>query len=286
MSRRLRSSRAIPPTLAAEWRREPEWLAALPRLAAECADRWDLTLEEPFDTPRSLVIPAGDVVLKLNAPSHREAEREADALAAWAGRGAVRLVDRDDDRRALLVERCTPGTPLSDSHDEHAVVAALLPRLQIEPRAPHSFALLADEARRWVDEIPRRYELAGRSFEPALVAVAVDVVGSVDRGARWLVNQDLHGGNILRAAREPWLVIDPKPLVGEVEANAVGLLRNAAWRDGTAAVRRWLDVLEELDFERTRTRDWGIAHALAWGWHEERGWSAKSLAAARTIAAA
>ena len=31
------------------------------------------------------------------------------ALAAWAGEGAVRLLARDDQRRALLLERCRPG---------------------------------------------------------------------------------------------------------------------------------------------------------------------------------
>ena len=43
----------------------------------------------------SLVVPAGDVVLKLNAPSHLEADHEADALAHWGGRGAVRLLARE-----------------------------------------------------------------------------------------------------------------------------------------------------------------------------------------------
>ena len=84
-----------------------------------------------------------------------------------------------------------------------------------------------------------------------------------DRTARHLVNQDLHGGNVLRAEREPWLVIDPKPLVGEREIDGVGLLRNA--RDP----RRWLDALAELGYERERLWQWGFAHALAWDNVEE-----------------
>jgi hypothetical protein len=81
-------------------------------------------------------------------------------------------------------------------------------------------------------------------------------------------------------------VIDPKPLVGEPELNAVGLLRNAAWRGGKAAVERWLDALAELGLDRDRTRAWGAAHALAWGWDAERGWSPRAIAAARTILSA
>ena len=279
----------IPRALAEEWRREPHWLAELPRLAAECAERWQLDLEEPIDTPHSFVVPAGGMVLKLNAPSHFEADHEADALERWGGRGAVKLLARDDVRRAFLIERCVPGTPLWDEGgDEAAVADELLPRLRLEPGEPHPFRLLVDEAERWAEEVPRLYELGGRPFERRLLDFAVDVFRSADRRAAFRVNQDLHGGNILRAEREPWLVIDPKPLVGEREVDGVGPLRNAALDDDspTAAVRRWLDVLASLGLDRERLRGWGVAHALAWAWDEGSGWSPQSVAAARCIFAA
>jgi streptomycin 6-kinase len=273
----------IPTALIDEWRDEPEWLAELPRLADECAESWGLELEEPFDTPHSLVVPAGDAVLKLNAPPHYEAEHEGDALARWAGRGVARLLAQDDARRALLIERCTPGVRLWDSgRDEPSVVAGLLPRLWIEPGDRHPFRHLGDEADRWADEVPRRWEVGGRPFERELVDFAVDVFRSVDRTATTLVNQDLHGGNILSAEREPWLVIDPKPLVGERELDGVGLLRNAA-DGGAPLLRRWLDALVELGLDRERLRGWGAAHALAWGWDDEDGWSSWSVEAARAI---
>ncbi|MGH2956248.1 MAG: aminoglycoside phosphotransferase family protein, partial [Solirubrobacterales bacterium] len=206
----------VPQALAEEWRHEPDWLGELPRLAAECAELWSLELEEPIDTSHSLVVPAGEAVLKLNAPSHFEADHEAEALARWAGAGAVRLLARDDARRAFLIERCLPGTRLWDAGiDEPAVVAELLPRLWREPEEPHPFRLLTNEAERWTEEAPSRYELGGRPFERPLLDFAVEVFHSAARTAAFLANQDLHGGNVLRAEREPWLVIDPKPLVGE-----------------------------------------------------------------------
>ncbi len=279
----------IPESLAEEWRHEPDWLAVLPRLAADCAERWDLELEEPIDTPHSLVLPAGDVVLKLNAPSHSEADHEAEALARWAGAGAVRLLARDDARRAFVMERCVPGTRLCDARvDEPGVVRELLPRLWLEPEEPHPFHLLAEEAERWAADVPRRYELGGRPFERSLLDVAVDVFRSADGRAAFLANQDLHGGNVLRAEREPWLVIDPKPLVGERELNGVGLLQNAVVLGESSAksVRRWLEVLNDLGLDRERLRGWGVAHALAWGWDEESGWSPQSVEVARAILAA
>ena len=268
----------LPAALAEQWRHEEDWLASLPQLVTECAAEWNLRLEPPFDTPISLVVPAGDVVLKLNAPSHSEADTEGDALEQWAGDGAVRLVARDDERRALLVERCVPGTRLWDaSVDEISVVSELMPRLQVEIGPDHPFTLLADEADRWAEEVPRWYSQAGAPFERALVDTALDVYRSVDRTAAYLVNQDLHGGNILRAQREPWLVIDPKPLVGERELEASALLRN------TTEVSRWLEALRDLGLDRERARGWGIAHNLAWAWDEHDGWLKPHVEEARQI---
>lgn len=271
--------------LAEEWKREPQWLADLTRLVAECAEQWGLELEQPIDTPHSLVVPAGDAVLKLNAPSHFEADHEAEALARWAGAGAVRLLARDDTRRAFLCERCRPGTRLWDAGvDEPEVVVPLLARLSVEADPPHPFRRLADEADRWADELPTRYELGGRAFERRLLDYALDVLRSVDRSAGFLANQDLHGGNVLSAEREPWLVIDPKPLVGERELDGVGLLRNAVFRG--QPVGRWLDALAGLGLDRERLRGWGVAHALAWGWEPDGRWSERSVGAARGILAA
>jgi streptomycin 6-kinase len=219
----------------------------------ELAAMWRLTLEEPLESDASLVIPAGDSILKINADWHFEAEFEADALALWDGRGAVRLLARDDERHAFLIERCRPGTRLWDAEEEEIeVVAALLPRLELEPAQPYPFRTVADEAERWLEELPQRYPAS------RLLDAALDVFRTVDRGARHLVNQDLHGGNVLAAEREQWLVIDPKPLVGEREVDGVGLLRNA---DDPA---RWLDALADLGYDRERLWGWGFAHALAW----------------------
>ena len=184
--------------------------------------------------------------------------------------------------RALLVERCVPGTELRDAAvDQAAVVAELLDRLRLRVDGQHPFRLLADEAERWADEVPLRYEQAGRPFERSLLAAAVDVYRSVERSATHLVNQDLHGGNILGAEREPWLVIDPKPLVGEPELDGVGLLRNAE-----GDVGRWLDVLRDLGLDRERARGWGVAHALAWSWDDRSGWSSGNVERARRILSA
>lgn len=272
----------LPRELVETWSHESEWVAALPGIVAACADQWSLDLEEAVET-HSLVIPAGDVVLKVNAPSHTEADHEPDALATWDGEGAVRLLARDDELRALLLERCVPGTRLWDADvDEIGVVAGLVPLLQIPLEEHHAFRRLADQADRWADDVPRRYEEAGAPFERALLAAALDVYRTVDRSAKWLVNQDLHGGNVL-LSRRGWLAIDPKPLAGECELEASALLRNASTG---AEIARWLDALADLGFDRERARGWGVAHNLAWAWDERGGWHDAHVEKARRILSA
>ena len=291
----------IPPALD-WWDREPggpEWLARLPRLVAECADAWGLRLGEPFDAHISLVVPAqlpdgAPAVLKLNFPEP-ESEHEADALEHWAGDGAVHLLAHDSERRALLVERCEPGTQLwevADEEEANRIGAAVLQRLWRPPAAGHRFRLLADEAARWAEELPLDWSRLGRPFERELVGEAVAACRELgpDQGQAVVLHQDFHGGNVLRSTREAWLAIDPKPLVGEREFDAASLLRDRRWELGEASgerrVRRRLDLLvAELGLDRERMRRWGIAHALAWGMGAEK-LEEDMVACARWLAAA
>jgi streptomycin 6-kinase len=115
-------------------------------------------------------------------------------------------------------------------------------------------------------------ELAEAPYERALVdeAVAFLLGPGQDQGEPVVLHQDFHGGNVLRAAREPWLAIDPKPLVGEREFDTASLLRDRRWElradpHPERRIRRRLDQLaSELGLDRERMRGWGIAHALAW----------------------
>jgi streptomycin 6-kinase len=250
----------------------PEWLAELPRLVAECAEQWSLELEEPIDTGHSFVAPAGDSFLKINLPDE-ESDDEAEALARWNGVGAVRLLARDDERRALLVERCRPGRQLWELPDEEAteIAAGVLEQLWVPADPP--FRRLETEAAKWAQELPRR-QLDRRLVERA-VSFLRDA-GPTQRESL-LLHQDLHGGNVLLSARG-WLAIDAKPLVGEREFDVASLIRDR--RPATRAqLERRLDYLvERLGLDRERTRGWAIAHALAWNGSPEMIACARRLA--------
>jgi streptomycin 6-kinase len=274
----------------AHWRSRPggeEWLAALPRLAAECAEQWDLRLEPPFEPATvSLVIPAGDAVLKINFPDE-ESEREADALAHWQGDGAVRLLAHDPERRALLVERCRPGVQLWSIEEEAANHAAadLLRRLW-RPAAPeHRFRALTNAARDWAASLPALWERHDRPCDRGLLERAVAFLTEAEQGECVVLHQDLHGGNILQA-KEDWLAIDPKPLTGEPAFDLASLLRDRRADVTKARIRRRLDLLTaETGVDRERVREWGIGHALAWGLERDRA-HAMHLACAQWLAQA
>jgi streptomycin 6-kinase len=221
-------------------------------------------------------VPAGDAVLKLNFP-HSESEPEADALAHWDGDGAVRLLARDDARRALLIERCTPGDQLwaQDDADATHTGADVLARLHGRPAAG-PFHTLADAALRWARELPRRWEAHGRPGDAQVIAETVRTLPELAATQAQLVvvHQDLHGGNVLRSARG-WLAIDPKPLIAEPAFDCASLIRDrrdALRQDPHPArtlERRLTQLCDALELDRERVRAWAVAHAIAWGIEED-----------------
>jgi len=263
----------------------PEWLASLPSVVDRCVESWSLHAGPPLEGGNVSHVVAVELedgspaVLKINFPDV-ESEHEPDALRLWNGSGAVRMLEYDEGLRALLLERCEPGTPLwSVEDDEEAtrIAGASLQRIWRPPPDEHRFRGLAEEADGWARVLPVQWRALGEPFERDLLdeAVAACIELGADQGEQVVLHQDFHGGNVLRAQREPWLVIDPKPLVGEREFDAGSLARDRRWllgRPGDAArLRRRLDLLSsELGLDRERLRRWGIAHALAWGFSRDK----------------
>jgi streptomycin 6-kinase len=195
-------------------------------------------------------------VLKVNL-REPETEHEADALERWDGRGAVRLLDHDRERWALLIERCEPGTQLWDLPDEEATEhsASVLEQLWIPADRP--FRRLADEAARWAEQLPVDNAIASRA-----VSFLRDAGPTQKESV--LLHQDLHGGNVLLSERG-WIAIDAKPLVGEREFDVASLIRDRRPTTKQALERRLAYLVERLELDPERTRGWAIAHALAWG---------------------
>jgi len=204
---------------------------------------------------------------------HRESEHEAAALELWDGEGAVRLLDFDPEEHALLLERCVPGTPLSAAGGEAAlgVFVQLLPRLWKPAGAP--FRTLVAEAAWWSDSLEEAWERFARPFERRLLDAALEALQQLPhtQGQQVLLHQDLHGDNVLAAQREPWLAIDPKPLVGERELGVAPIVRSSELgHDPGAVCGRLARVTDELGLDPERARWWTIAQTLAWAFDGTR----------------
>jgi len=253
------------------------WLRDLPARVQACVDQWALRLEPPYtESYVSLVLPVTQsdqtpAVLKLQFP-HPESEHEAEALRRWNGQGAVRLFADEPKYYALLIEKCEPGDPLSGIARDEALEALteILPRLWIEADKP--FVSLHEESAKWAEHLPSSWERAGRPFEMELLDSALQAIHDLREspGQPVLVNQDLHGDNVLRAQRERWLVIDPKPLVGEREFSLAPIIRSYEFGHSQKATVDRLDRLTTaLGLNRERARLWAFAQTLAWSFQSE-----------------
>jgi streptomycin 6-kinase len=278
----------IPQRLRATCDQKPEWgswLESLPEVVGELTQRWELTLGEPFDgenVSSSWVAPATRAdgtraIFKLGVPA-MENRDELAGLRFWAGEGAVYVLESDDNSGAFLMERCEPGTLLKSlpEPEQDIVLVGALKRLWRTPTSPHPFRPLSEMLTFWGDET--RADEA-RWPDPGLVREGLWVFYALmrPRPDDVLLATDLHASNILAAQREPWLVIDPKPFVGDRTYDLTQhLLHNCTERlraHPDATIQR-LAELAELD-DPLRLRLWLFARAAA---ESRDDWSDLSLA--------
>ncbi|MBD0676669.1 aminoglycoside phosphotransferase family protein [Streptomyces sp. CBMA156] len=265
------------------------WIAELPGLAAELLEHWGcvpdgvathggvgLVLPVRPGTGHPAGRTAGrTAVLKVSFP-HPGNVHEPDAFAVWAGRGAVRLYERDVERFAMLLERVSPATlaEVRDSDEVVTVAGRLSRRLAVPapprpPGCPPGLPRLSDRAPDWETRLRADAASLPHALPARTVAAALATVRDLARAQPdLLVHGDLHARNILRAEREPWLAVDPKGYLGDpaydggtlLTAHALTLLDAA---DVRRAILRALDAFAEAaELDRERTRRWAQLHAV------------------------
>jgi streptomycin 6-kinase len=238
------------------------------------AQTWSLVVGAPFQPGGGTAWVAAvrdasgaDLVLKVGW-RHTEAIHEAAGLRAWAGRGSVYVYASEElpDTTALLLERCQPGAPLSERSEteQDVVVARLLRQLWRAPFAGRGLRPLQVMCDAWADEFEA--EVAGRPdrIDPGLARDGVALLRSLPATAdrQVLLCTDLHGDNILAAEREPWLVIDPKPYVGDPAYDPLQHMLNCPERlhaDPRGLAGRMSDL---LDLNRDRVLHWLFARCV------------------------
>lgn len=255
----------VPTNLLASLRSDPdrkrgEWVEGLPDTVAQLAARWSLTVGEPYQPGGqcSWVAPvrsaAGtQMVLKVSW-RHYEADDEAEGLRAWAGHGAVLVYDADiwGDTSALLLERCRPGTPLGlvlTEPEQDLIIAGLLQRLWSAPADGYTFRPLQTMCDTWAAEFEERLASSPGPLDAGLAHAGMELFRGLPASAERevLLATDLHAGNVVASRRAPWLVIDPKPYVGDPAYDLLNCERLAA--DPAGLAHRMAGLLG-LDGER------------------------------------
>ncbi len=259
-----------------------KFLAVLPSLIDEASQRWGLwdvhaVPNLSFNFVAFAKRNDGDVILKMAIPNP-ELTSEMSALKLFNGDGACQLLEHDEERGLMLLERLKPGKMLSELEDDDKrtdIAAEVMLNMQRRgggtPPLQDKFIKLSD----WFNGLkkirphfnggtgpfPKEILEQVESFLPELFA---------EKDVR-LMHGDFHHFNIISSERG-WLIIDPKGVIGPV-GYEVGPFMLNPWNsisDGTSfkaqAERRVGIFSERLGWERQKIIRWSMAHAVLSAW--------------------
>jgi streptomycin 6-kinase len=263
----------------APWGITPRVAARLRATALEVARDWGVPLGERLTAGRfSFVAFAGeDAVLKVVPVEDDEADHEADALRIQAGDGAVRLLRHDPRRRAMLLERARPGHDASTLAEPEAIGVAVAAAKRFWRPAVRGAPF------RWIgDHVPRWLDNAGDHY---LVRQAKEIYASMHPSDATLIHGDFHHHNLLRH-RDGWIVIDPKPMVGDPEFDVPTFLWNPIGHLPTReSVERRISAFAAAGLDAGLLRKWAIVRGTYQGLPLSNGLTAETSPALRVVRA-
>ncbi len=256
------------------------WLQNLPKLLQTAENRWQLTDLHQFpNLAYNYVATARDatgksVVFKAGVPGG-EFLTEPAALRHFDGCGMVRLLKSDDELGLMLLEHLLPGANLAENIDEETATNAfihVLNRLKKSPSTETVFPSVSD----WAGGFKRlrdKFGTGANAMPARTLDRAEDLMTELisSSGPAYLLHGDLHHWNILSAQREPWLAIDPKGVLGELEYEVGAWLRNPFPQllqsvHPERLISNRVDMLaERLRFDRERLLGWGYCQSVLAG---------------------
>ena len=260
--------------------RGENWLDALSFVLADVEFQWSIEVDHPFPAGEfSYVAPATDsagnqLVLKIAPPFEtNEIVGEALYLRTRNGVGAVRLIRKWPGDDIILIERAIPGKNLVEEfagRESEAIEPAidiLRTILGPPPGDRTGIKTVGD----WFEGMRRA---ADTEFPADYVSKAFDIYHRLSRqpDRTFYLHGDFHPANIVSAARSPYLVIDPKGVIGHIGYDIAVFLNNFHWWQETRpdlqtrldhAVRQFS---EAFDIDPRELREWAFAQMVLGAW--------------------
>ncbi len=255
------------------------WLDGLPELISNLSDTWALSVGSPFDLSYNYVAPARgpdgeSLVLKIAVSGDRQIAREAAALMRVSDSCSVRLVTFDGSHGAMLTERAMPGDSLSVLADrsDHAASEAIGEIFECiwntSPDATDtSLSSVMEETFLPNLQLPESINLAQLELIEGARVILRRL--SLEAEESTFLHGDLHHGNLLSAQRSPWLMIDPKAMVGErcfdVAGYVISPLRSSTETPNRRElmVNRSTVLAGQLGLDPSRILSWAFIRAVA-----------------------
>jgi streptomycin 6-kinase len=258
--------------------RGEHWLDALGFLLADIEFQWSIDIGDPFPAAEfNYVAPATDAegnqyVLKIAPPFEtNEIVGEAMYLRSRNGTGAVRLIKEWPGSDIILLERAIPGKNLAEEfagNEFGSIRPAIDVMRTILGPPPDGISQTVDD---WFKGMHRA---ADTEFPTAYVEKAFDIYHRLSHqpDRTYYLHGDFHPANIVSATRSPYLVIDPKGVVGHIGYDIAVFLNNFHWWQETLPdVRTRLDravreFSEAFDIDALELREWAFAQMVLGAW--------------------
>ena len=267
-------------TIALCGKRGERWLDSLPELIRIFEHQWSLRVHGHFpNIGYNYVAPASLrdgtlAVLKIGLPlADVEIFSEAKYLRTLDGRGAVRLLEEDRTKQAILIERALPGETLTSIFEERPMegVAPAIEVLKQTLQVPPNDCLDIISLDEWFDGLRR---FPGKQFPAEYGERALEIYDrlSGQPGRTFYLHGDFHPDNIVSARRSPFLLIDPKGIIGHVGYEIAVFLNNFHWwQEEKADIKLRLEAAialfsDAFNLDPYEIHEWAFAQVVLSAW--------------------
>ena len=271
-----------------------KWLSSLDQTITSLQKHWSLTELEPVKNMSwnyvALAIQNNNpVVLKIGC-DEQTIRSEYQALQHFAGHGAIKVIDIQNDYNSLLLEQAVPGHILKNHHPQKSqdtihVYAEVIKKIASQPKSQHAFQHVSQ----WCEvidtiqdeRIPKHFIITAKELRAALLQNLQN---------EYLCHGDLHLENIIQH-KTNWLSIDPKGIIGDIafEAAAFDLISDAELKDPSTASSKIIERINQLstalELDSTRLLAWvflRIMISIQW-FIEDNGDPTRMLTAAHAV---